>query len=168
MIESYNAIMRSALTLLLLVTAILAPTAILAQGEVAAKKPVREQFDPKREPEKDIAAAVVLAKKQNKRIILDIGGEWCPWCHKLDNFFLEQKDVAEFLHKNYVVVKVNYSQENKNEMTISKYGVVKGYPHLFVLDKDGKLLHSQDTGLLETGDHHDHDKVFEFLKKWAK
>jgi thioredoxin-related protein len=160
--------MRSALTLLLLVTAILAPTAILAQGEVAAKKPVREQFDPKRDPEKDIAAAVVVAKKQNKRIILDIGGEWCPWCHKLDNFFLEQKDVAEFLHKNYVVVKVNYSQENKNEKTISKYGVVKGYPHLFVLEKDGKLLHSQDTGLLETGDHHDHDKVFEFLKKWAK
>lgn len=36
-----------------------------------------------------------------------------------------------------------------------------------IIESKGKLIHSQDTGALESGDHHDHDKVFTFLKKWA-
>ena len=127
----------------------------------------REQFDPKKDSEKDLKGAVALAAKSHKRILLDVGGEWCSWCHKLDKFFQENKDVSEFLHNNFVVVKINYSKENKNEKFLSKYPEIKGFPHLFVLDGDGKFLHSQDTGALESGDHHDHDKVFNFLKKWA-
>ncbi len=127
----------------------------------------REKFDPARDSEKDLQAAVAVASKEGKNILLDVGGEWCIWCHKLDKFFQDNKDVSEFLHANFVVVKVNYSKENKNEKFLSKYPQVKGYPHLFVLDSKGKLLHSQDTGALESGDHHDHDKVFTFLKKWA-
>ncbi len=127
----------------------------------------REKFDPQKDPVKDLKDAVALATKSNKRIVLDIGGEWCSWCHKLDKFFQDNKDVAEFLHGNFIVVKINYSKENKNEKFLSKYPEVKGYPHLFVLDSKGKFLHSQDTGALEIGDHHDHDKVLNFLKKWA-
>ena len=127
----------------------------------------REKFDPTRDAAKDIADAARMAQKEGKRILLDVGGEWCIWCHKLDKFFEDNHDVADFLHANYVVVKVNYSKENKNEKLLSSYPEVKGYPHLFVLDSNGKLLHSQDTGALESGDHHDHNKVFDFLKKWA-
>lgn len=127
----------------------------------------RVQFDPTRDAAKDIKAGIAKAAKEKKHVILDVGGEWCPWCHKLDNFFIENKDAAQFMKKNYVVVKVNYSQENTNEAVLSKYPKISGYPHLFVLDATGKVLHSQDTGLLETGDHHDHDKVMTFLKLWA-
>jgi thioredoxin-related protein len=133
----------------------------------SSTKEPREKFDPTRDAVKDIAEAVGVATKENKRILLDVGGEWCIWCHKLDRFFDEHKDVADFLHANYTVVKVNYSKENKNEKLLSTYPPVKGYPHLFVLDNTGKLLHSQDTGELESGDHHDHDKVLSFLKAWA-
>ena len=66
-----------------------------------------------------------------------------------------------------LVVKVNFSKENENEKVLSAYPKIEGYPHLFVLDSDGKLLHSQDTGALESGKHHDHDKVLAFLKRWA-
>lgn len=125
------------------------------------------KFDPKRDAAKDIAAAVKLARKQNKRILLDVGGEWCGWCHKLDKFFSTDPEAVKILRAKYVVVKVNFSEENKNESLLSKYPKIKGYPHLFVLDKNGKLLHSQDTGELETGDHHDPAKVVPFLKKWA-
>ena len=69
--------------------------------------------------------------------------------------------------KNYVVVKVNYSKENKNEAVLSRYPRIPGYPHLFVLNSNGKLLHSQDTGQLESGNHHDRDKVMAFLKQWG-
>jgi thioredoxin-related protein len=125
------------------------------------------QFDPNRDAAKDMTDAIVEAKRTNKRILLDVGGDWCIWCHKLDSFFRENQDINEFLHENFIVVKINYSKENKNEAVLSQYPKVAGYPHLFVLDSDGKLLHSQNTGDLESGDHHDREKVFSFLKTWT-
>ncbi|RYG29536.1 thioredoxin family protein [bacterium] len=138
--------------------------ASLAMGQQAAEKPI---FDPKRDAAKDISDAVKLAKKQNKRILIDVGGNWCGWCKLLDKMFKTDADVAKILKERYIVVKVNWSEENKNEKVLANYPKVEAFPHLFVLDKSGKLLHSQDTGALETGDHHDHDKVMTFLKKWA-
>ncbi len=129
--------------------------------------PSGEKFDPARDAAKDIQLAIIEAGKSGKRILLDVGGEWCIWCRRLDSFFVEHKDVADFLHDKYVVVKVNFSKENENEILLSKYPKIEGYPHLFVLDSTGKLLHSQDTGALESGKHHDHDKVLAFLKRWA-
>jgi len=125
------------------------------------------KFDPKRDAAKDVQDAVVEATRAGKRILLDVGGEWCIWCHRLDTLFMQNKDLEEYRNAHYVVVKINYSKENENEAFLSKYPKIEGFPHLFVLEKDGKLLHSQDTGALESGKHHDRDKVFAFLKKWA-
>jgi thioredoxin-related protein len=142
-----------------------AGAATLAQGQ--PESATRVKFDPKRDPERDLAAAVKSARKENRRILLDVGGEWCGWCHKLDNFFATNLEAKQLLKDRYVVVKVNFSPENKNEKFLAKYPKIVGYPHLFVLDKDGKLIHSQDTGLLETGPNHDAAKVVPFLRKWA-
>jgi thioredoxin-related protein len=141
-------------------------------GREAGSKEV-EKFDPKRDAAKDIRDAKAQAKKSNKRILLDVGGEWCIWCHRLDSLFLQNKDLANYLNEHYVVVKINVSKENKNQRLLSKYPKVAGYPHLFVLDKNGKLMHSQDTGELEYPKNypikgHDKKKVFHFLKTWAK
>lgn len=152
---------------LLFLSILVGSVQVKSQEKPAEQRPQREKFDPVRDPAKDLTAAVAVGSKSGQRILLDVGGEWCPWCRKLDAFFDENKDVAAFLHKNFVVVKVNFSTENQNEKFLSQYPAIKGYPHIFVLDAAGKLLHSQSTGELENGDHHDHDKVFAFLKKWA-
>jgi len=126
-----------------------------------------EKFDPGRDAAKDIQNAIVAAEKSGKRILLDVGGEWCVWCRKLDSLFHADQKISGVLHRNYIVVKVNFSKENENEKVLSAYPKIEGYPHLFVLDSNGKLLHSQDTGLLESGKHHDPGKVMAFLKRWA-
>lgn len=125
----------------------------------------RVKFDPTRNPAEDLKTAVVQAKKQHKKIILDVGGEWCIWCHRIDEFILSHKDIKDYIEKNFIVVKVNYSKEVKNEEFLSKYPKVPGYPHIFVLDSKGKLLHSQDTGDLEKDKSYDADKFMKFLKK---
>jgi thioredoxin-related protein len=140
-------------------------TFAFASLSVAGDRP--DKFDPKRDATKDIAAAVAEAKRTGKRVLLDVGGEWCIWCHRLDTLFAKNPDLNQFLHKNFVVVKVNYSKENKNEALFSKYPEIPGYPHLFVLDSSGRLLCSQDTGELESGKGHDPQKVMAFLETWA-
>lgn len=142
---------------------------IVAQNKETLKNqpPQREKFDPKRDSEKDLQDAVVVASKTGRRILLDVGGEWCLPCHQLDKFLQEKKDISDVLHKNFVVIKINYSGENKNEKLLSKYPTIEEYPHLFVLDGKGRLLHSQNARGLKSGDYYDHDKVLDFLKKWA-
>lgn len=145
-------------------------TALPAAAQYGAKpekKEERVKFDPKRDAAKDIEAAVVKATKENKRILLDVGGEWCIWCKRMDEFFISEKDIGAMLKKNFVVVKVNFSPENENKELLSKYPAIKGYPHMFVLEKDGSLLHSQDTALLEEGSGYSRDKMIAFLTKWT-
>ncbi|MBS1794196.1 MAG: thioredoxin family protein [Acidobacteria bacterium] len=115
----------------------------------APVKKTRELFDPKRDPAADLAAAVIRAQKENKRIILDVGGEWCSWCVRMDNYFLENPALARLRDRNFIWVKINFSPENENRAFLSKYPEVTGYPFLFVLEKDGSLLHAQPTNELE-------------------
>jgi len=128
--------------------------------------PVTE-FDPGRDADRDIREAVAEAGRSGRRVLLDVGGTWCVWCRRLDTLFVTRTDIAEFRDRNFVTVKVNYSKENKNEKVLSRYPKIPGYPHLFVLEADGRLLHSQDTGELEGGKGHDPEKVLAFLKEWA-
>jgi len=125
------------------------------------------KFDPSNDPSKDLQLAVAEAQKTGKNIILDVGGEWCIWCHRIDSFIEGHEEINNFLHNNFVIMKVNYSQENKNENFLSAYPKISGYPHFFVLDKDGKLLHSQDTGKLEEGKDYNPEKFMSFLRVWA-
>ncbi len=143
------------------------PSAPARPAADSAYTPV-EKFDPSRDAAGDIKAAVVEAKRTHRRVLLDVGGDWCIWCHRLDSLFITRKDLNDYLHSRYVVVKVNYSKENKNETVLSRYPKIPGYPHLFVLDSKGTLLRSKDTGELESGKGHDPAKVMAFLKKWAR
>jgi thiol:disulfide interchange protein len=152
-----------------LVVLALVSYSLFAQGKggASAESVSAPKFDPGRDAAKDIEAGIAQARESGRRVLLDVGGEWCIWCKRLDQLFEENRDLAELLHRNYVTVKVNYSKENKNELVLSRYPKVAGYPHLFVLENDGTLLHSQDTGQLEKGKAHDPAKVMAFLKSWA-
>jgi len=155
---------------LILSVFILFLTAGLYAQNKKVKKPLYipvTKFDTIRDAQKDLKDAVKEAKRTNKKVYVDVGGEWCKWCHRLDNFYEANKDLQEYLDKHYVFVKVNYSKENKNEEVLSKFPTIEGYPHIFILDKKGKLVKSKDTGELEEGKGYSHDKVMEFLKEYA-
>ena len=39
------------------------------------------QYDPKRDAGSDIKNAVIEAQRTGKHVLLEVGGEWCTWCH---------------------------------------------------------------------------------------
>jgi thiol:disulfide interchange protein len=138
-----------------------------AQAKPATAQSAEAKFDPARDAAKDIRDAVAEARRTGRRVILDVGGEWCGWCHTLDRYFVEHPELKEARDRLYVWTKVNYSTENRNEAVLSRYPKINGYPHLFVLDKDGQLLHSQDTSLLEEGSSYNYDRMQAFLMRWS-
>ena len=149
--------------IVLALTFLIASITLLAQTET-----VVEKFDPTRNPFDDLKIAIEKAQQTNKTIILDVGGEWCIWCHRIDAFMHGTEEIKTLLEENFIVVKINYSKENKNEDFLLQYPKVEGYPHFFVLDKNGKLLHSQNTGDLEKDKDYDKEKFITFLNKWKQ
>jgi thioredoxin-related protein len=124
-------------------------------------------YDPARDADKDIRDAVAEAQRTGKRIILEVGGEWCKWCHIMDAYFDAHPELTKLRDTNYITVKINFSDENENKDILSRYPKIAGYPHIFVLEKDGKLLHSQNTAELEKGESYELPKFTEFLARWV-
>jgi thiol:disulfide interchange protein len=125
-----------------------------------------ERFDPSRDAAADVATAVAMAQAQGKRVLVDVGGDWCSWCRLMDGFFAANADARKLRDDNYVWVKVNWSPQNRNEALLSRWPRIGGYPHLFVLDGNGRLIHSQNTGLFEDddGERYEKAKILEFLR----
>lgn len=137
-----------------------------AETQAGAYVPVHE-YSPARNADADIQAAVAEARRTNKHVLMEVGGLWCIWCRIMDEFFVKNPDLLAFREKNYVMLKVNMSEENKNEAVLARYPKIEGYPHIFVLNGEGKLLHSQDTGQLEEGKGYNLEKFTTFLKEWS-
>jgi thiol:disulfide interchange protein len=129
-----------------------------------------ELYNPAADAKADLALAVQTAKEQNKHVLVQVGGNWCRWCVKLHGFFETNTRVDSILKADYVLVKVNYSPENKNSEVLAGLGYPQrfGFPVLLILDQSGQRLHTQDTGYLETGDGYDAEKVSRFLLGWNR
>ena len=124
-------------------------------------------YDPRRDPDKDLAAAIEEAKQSNKNIFVVVGGEWCNWCHTMDRFFHEHSDLPALRDKNYVLMKVSMNQENPNRAFLSRFPRIHGYPHIFILDAQGNLIHSQPTNELEDGRSYSMERFRRLLERFA-
>ena len=119
------------------------------------------------DPKSDIAAALQRARAENKRVILDFGGNWCGDCQVLDIYMHEAPNAA-LLAKNFVVVHVDIGHMDHNVDVAEKYNIPlkRGVPALAVLDADGKLLYSQQHGDFENMRNMQPGDVTDFLNRW--
>ncbi len=131
------------------------------------RRPLPVDFDPTRNAAQDLDTALGIARAARRNVLVDVGGEWCAWCRVMDRFFAANRDLRQLRDANYVWLKVNYSDDNKNEAFLRRFPPVAGYPHFFVLDASGRLLHSQETNVLEAGKDYDPAAMRAFLVKWA-
>ncbi len=133
-------------------------------GSFAAEQGLPAWYDTERNPETDLATAVSIADGRN--IMIVVGGDWCSWCHTLDKFIKTDKDIQAKLAETFVILKVNYSEENLNEEFLGKYPEIQGYPAILILDETGKYVASENSGELEEGKSYSRDAFLAFIAKW--
>ena len=139
-----------------------------AAAEEKAKLP--KPYNDKENAEAKIAELVKQAQAENKNIILQAGGNWCIWCLRFNQFVQTTPELKNVVDENYLYYHLNYSPENKNEKVFAKYdnpGAKFGYPVFVVLDKNGKMIHTQDSAVLEEGKGYSIEKVKAFFQEWA-
>jgi thioredoxin-related protein len=126
-------------------------------------------YNPNADAKAEIASAVAQADSLGKNVFLQIGGNWCKWCLRFNKLCSTDSVIDTLLHNNFIVLHVNYSQENKNLDVLKTLDFPQrfGFPVIVILDSKGKRIHTQDTGLLESGEGYDREKVISFLRFWT-
>ena len=129
-------------------------------------------YDTKADGTRQIATALQRAEAGHKRVLVMFGANWCIWCHRLHATFEKDATVAAALAQNFEVVLIDVNTRNgtkRNAEVNERYGnpIKLGLPVLVVLDASGKLLTTQDSGVLESGEGHDPKKIVAFLKQWG-
>jgi thiol-disulfide isomerase/thioredoxin len=140
------------------------PEARTAATEKEAREPL---YDVKANARVAIEKALKIAKRDNKRVLLNFGGNWCKWCYKLHDLLTRHDLVAPLIDEEYVLVMVDVNANRPLFESYGKNNAQHGVPFLTVLDADGKLLVNQNAGDLDDGTQHDAKKVAAFLRKWV-
>jgi hypothetical protein len=143
--------------------------ALAACGGPAEPKPAEapKLYETGRDVADDIQAAIGKARAEKKRILVEAGGDWCPWCHTMHKFYEKNPKLAELRDQKFVVVRVAVDPKEPLPKALAKYPPPAGYPHLWVLDENGSMLQSQDTSKLEKGESYDLEKFEFFLKDFG-
>jgi thiol-disulfide isomerase/thioredoxin len=131
-------------------------------------------YDEQADASVQIESALAKAKKENRRVLIQWGGNWCGWCHLLHDTFKKDRGVAKVLMYEYDVVLVDVGQFTKHMDLAAKYGATlkdSGVPFLTFLDAGGAVLGNFETGALEWPKNsgkeagHDPEKVRALLEK---
>lgn len=135
-----------------------------------AQQPVNKKlYNPEADAEKDIKVAVDEAKASGKHVFIQIGGNWCVWCHRFNETVMTNDTLRGILNHSFVPIHVNYSPENKNEKVLASLGYPQrfGFPVFVILDKNGQRIHTQNSAYLEEGKGHSTKQIFQFLYNWT-
>lgn len=127
-------------------------------------------YHPEEDAKEAISSAVKEAKKTGRHVLVEIGGNWCIWCARFNDFVDNDKSLDSLLENNFVVYHLNHSKENKNTELLAKYNFPQrfGFPVFIVLNEKGELLHTQSSWYLELGKSYDKEKVTAFFTDWSK
>src|ERR1044072_6826832 len=83
--------------------------AVLSQQDRVKYVPVIK-YDPQRNAAQDIRDAVAEAKRSHRRILLEVGGEWCIWCNRLEDFFFAHPNRTKLRVQNFGTGCVKFSE----------------------------------------------------------
>lgn len=144
-------------------------------AEAAANEDLPKVYDDAADPVVQIDQAIAQAKTEGKFVIAQVGGNWCPWCLRFADFMSEDEEIMAVVNENFVYTHINVRRRNPETGRSETYtdAMAKlgnpmrfGYPVMVVLDGGGKVLHTQDSGYLESGESYDKDKVMRFFNNW--
>ncbi|HKB57713.1 MAG TPA: thioredoxin family protein [Lacunisphaera sp.] len=131
-------------------------------------------FDPRARGEELIAPTLARASRENKRVLVLFGANWCPWTRRLHKALSTDAGILKTLQRSFVLVYVDANTRNdkkRNAAVMEKYGdpLRFGIPVFVVLESDGALLVTQETqSLAAVTDEEVAGRLGRFLAAWAR
>jgi len=111
-----------------------------------------------------ISEGLVVAKTENKLLLLQFGANWCGWCFKLQKKLETDKAVRDVIKSHYIVVPIDAESLDNAEIDV-RYGTPTRYglPVIVICDANGKMIAMERSSDLTSDGDYDSDKVLSFL-----
>ncbi len=134
---------------------------VLASGVVAAGLPYNEAANAKA----DVEQALVLASTTKRSVLVIFGANWCEDCRALD-VSLKNTRNAELVAKEFVVVKVDVGNFDRNLTLAAQYGnpIKSGIPAAVVLSPSNQVLYATRAGELSNARRMSETGVYDFFR----
>ena len=114
--------------------------------------PLPYPYDENANAEAAVNAAFVRAKADGKRVMIDLGGNWCGDCRVLAGL-MELPEVKRFVDAHYEFVAVDVGRFNKNMDVPARFGITDnlagGVPSLIIANADGTVVDQGHIAALE-------------------
>jgi thiol:disulfide interchange protein len=135
-------------------------------------KGVQEIYDPHANGEQLLTAALGQAQRQGKRVLLDLGANWCSDSQTMARLLQSDPAIHRELQRHFILVMVDVNQKNganRNPEVIARFDnpIGRGIPVLLILAPDGTLLNRDPAERLRDDAHTAPETVLAYLRKWA-
>lgn len=129
----------------------------------------KDLYPPNADAKAEIEEALKAAAKDQKRIILIFGANWCYDCHVL-NLAMHEGTAGEIVRKSFILVHVDIGEGELNAELVKKYVITieKGVPAIAILGSDGSLLYSSGNGEFEAARKMMKQDLLTFLRRWRE
>ena len=131
-----DASLRAALAFIAAI--VLSAAGDLPAGVADLKRPLPIPYDTKADAKAEIEQALIRAKADGKRVMVDFGGNWCTDCRVLAAV-IALPSAARELDARFEWVNVDVGRYDRNMDVPQSYGLkLTGVPSLVVLNAEGK------------------------------
>jgi thiol-disulfide isomerase/thioredoxin len=149
-----------------------APPKVRITDYAQLKTPLPYPYDEKANANAQLTAAIAKAKASKRRVLIDLGGNWCGDCRILAAT-MALPEMKPWIDRNFVLVSIDVGHMDKNLQIPAKYGVhekLEGVPALLVYDPaTGKqLVAKKDIAALADARHMEPQALADWLAKWTK
>ncbi|MGA0603545.1 thioredoxin family protein [Caulobacter sp. KR2-114] len=131
--------------------------------------PLPYPYDVDADAEAAVKAALARARVGHKRVLLDLGGNWCADCRILAAV-LQLPEIAAFMKAHYEVVTVDVGRYDRNMQIPARYGLARlpGAPTVLVLDEHGRLINAGHESALTDARSMTPQALADWLASWTK
>jgi thioredoxin-related protein len=159
----------SRITIIFLFALLIIPSIGKSQSE--GKQPYNEL----QEIRSDLKTAIQRAMTEKKHILVQFGGNWCPWCLRFHALVEGTPRLDSLMKADYIYLLANVPRDKakRDYKLFEEYGYPNrfGFPVFVILDKSGTRLNTQDSDAFEHPGPgvkgYDTAKVERFLKMWT-
>jgi len=127
-------------------------------------------YDENADANRAVDAAFARAARDHKRVLIDLGGNWCADCRILAGV-MKLPEVAAFLNAHYEVVSVDVGRFNKNLQIPARFGIterLEGVPSVLIASPSGILIDQGHIAVLADAREMTPQSIADWLASWAE
>ncbi len=128
--------------------------------------PLPMPYDEKADANAAVDSAFARAKASGKRVMIEMGANWCSDCRILAGVLALPK-ARKFVENNFETAQVDVGRFDHNQQIPARFHAkVNGIPWIVIAEPDGKVLTSSYE--ITDGHHQTPQSMLDWLAEWTR